>query len=107
MPRYGAQKTTIDNITFASKKEANYYLVLRDLLRRGEISNLGFQPKFKVQINDKHYCTYTADFVYYDKIGEKHIVEVKSSGTRKDAAYRLRRKAAELYHDMKIEEVVM
>ena len=38
--KYNAVKTTIDGIKFDSKKEAKYYLYLKDKLEKGEIYNL-------------------------------------------------------------------
>ena len=99
------QERTLDGIVFASKKEMNRYAELKLSVRAGLISDLELQPEFKVSINNIHYCTYTADFKYI-KDGQCVIEELKSSGTVKDAAYRLRKKAAELFHGIKIEVIV-
>ena len=97
----------LDGILFDSKKERDRYAELKLLDRAGEISALGVHPRFLVDINGKRFCVYTPDFYYWDK-RTKEIVyeEVKSTGTRKDAAYRLRRKAAELFYDIKVTEVI-
>lgn len=96
---------TLDGITFASKKEMKRYAELKLWVRAKEISDLELQPEFRVSINDQHYCTYTADFAYTLK-GERIIEELKSTGTAKDAAYRLRKKAAELFHGIKIKVII-
>lgn len=96
---------TMDGIVFASKKEMKRYAELRLLQRAGEIKDLELQPEFRVSINDHHYCTYTADFAYTEK-GERIIEELKSTGTAKDAAYRLRKKAAELFCGIKIKVII-
>lgn len=44
--KYHAQPTTIDGHTFASKLEAERYLVLVEAQRRGEITALGIQPRY-------------------------------------------------------------
>ena len=60
-----------------------------------------------VEIGGKHFCTYTADFVYFDvALGREVIEDSKSTGTAKDAAYRLRKKAAQLHHRINIDEVI-
>ena len=82
---------TMDGVVFASKKELKRYAELRLLQRAGEVQDLELQPEFRVSINGQHYCTYTADFAYTEK-GERVIEELKSTGTAKDAAYRLRKK---------------
>jgi len=96
---------TLDGITFASKKEATRYATLKLLERTGKIRDLKLQPKFPVEIGGKHFCTYTADFSYYDETGRLVIEDTKSSGSAKDAAYRLRKKAAELEYWMTVTEV--
>ena len=94
---------TIDGIVFDSKREASRYSDLKLAERANLIKNLTLQPEYPVQINGKHYCTYTPDFKYTEAATGKEIIEeVKSTGTMKDAAYRLRKKAAELYHGVEI-----
>lgn len=106
--RFPAQKTVVDGITFDSKREAKRYGELKLLERAGEIIQLQAHPGFPVSINDRHFCLYTADFEYIDlrlPEGSPPVIEdVKSSGTRKDPAYRLRKKAAELFYGMKVVE---
>lgn len=102
-----AMARTIDGITFDSKKEATRYGELKLLQRDGQIRDLMLQQKFPVDIGGKHFCTYTADFVYFDCKLERTVVEdTKSTGTAKDAAYRLRKKAAQLAHGMTVDEVI-
>jgi hypothetical protein len=102
---------TLDGIVFASKKEMTRYAELKIGVRANIISDLELQPKFPVFLKSKDgakealFCTYTADF-RYKKGGVEVIEELKSSGTAKDAAYRLRKKAAELYYNMKISVLV-
>jgi hypothetical protein len=97
---------TVDGITFDSKKEATRYATLKLLERAGKIEDLRLQQKFPVDIKGSHFCTYTADFCYWDvDLGREVIEDTKSTGTAKDAAYRLRKKAAELSHGIKIDEV--
>lgn len=100
------ERRTMDGIVFASKKEMIRYAELKLLEKAKEIHNLEVQPKFHVSIKDKLFCTYTADFTYLDKNGMTVIEELKSTGTAKDAAYRLRKKAAELYYGIKINVII-
>ena len=101
------EQRTADGIVFDSRREMNRYLELKILERAGLIEDLQCQPEFKVQINGKHYCTTTFDFLYFDVDKKCDIIEdVKSSGTQKDTSYRLRKKAAELYHNIKIVEIM-
>jgi len=94
---------TIDGIVFDSKREAARYADLKLAEKLGNIKNLSLQPEYPVEINGKHYCTYTPDFKYTETLTGKEIIEeVKSTGTMKDAAYRLRKKAAELFYGIEI-----
>jgi hypothetical protein len=98
---------TVDNICFDSKKEAKRYAELKLLERAGHIKDLMLQTKFPVAIEGQHFCNYSADFVYYDLIRGRTVVEdIKSTGTASDAAYKLRKKAAEIVHKIKVEEVI-
>lgn len=97
----------VDGITFDSKREATRYATLKLLERAGKIEDLRLQQKFPVEIGGKHFCTYTADFCYFDvALGREVIEDSKSKGgTSKDPAYRLRKKAAQLAHKITVTEV--
>lgn len=98
---------TLDGVVFASKKEAARYAELKLLERAGKIECLEIQPSWDVNINGQKLCRYTADFSYLDKERGAVIEDVKSEGgTSADAAYRLRKRAAELYHGIRITEVI-
>lgn len=97
---------TVDGLVFDSKRESQRFVLLRNLARANLITDLSTQVEFPVKINNKHYCTYTADFAYKDEDGNQIYEDVKSTGTAKDAAYRLRKKAAELYYGVKITAVI-
>jgi hypothetical protein len=106
-PKAPLAARTIDGIVFDSKKEATRYATLRLLERAGKIEDLRLQQKFPVEIGGERLCVYSADFVYWDiDLGREVIEDVKSTGTAKDAAYRLRKRAAELSHGIKIDEVL-
>ena len=103
--RFPAKRTAVDGITFDSKREAKRYGELKLAERAGEILKLRLQPQFYAYINDQPYCRFTADFGYHvAATGAEIIEDVKSSGTRKDPAYRLRKKAVELFHGIQIVE---
>jgi len=100
--KYGAIRTTIDGITFASKAEAARYVELKALERNGEISKLELQPKFACVIDGKKICDYFADFAYFDST-RRVIEDVKGIET---AVFRLKKKLVEaLYPCIKIEVV--
>ena len=107
--RSDPSRRTFDGIVFDSIKEAKRYAELKLLERAGEIRGLERQPIFPVKIKGKPFCTYKADFAYRRGSWKNPILvieDVKSTGTAKDEAYRLRKKAAELYYGIKITEVL-
>jgi len=64
--KYSNKIVTIDGIKFRSIREGNRYKLLKELEKRGEITNLVLQPKF-VLVEDKSIgfkLTYVADFQY-------------------------------------------
>lgn len=106
--RFPAKRVEIDGIVFASKKEARRYQQLKFLEMGGKVADIEVHPSYRMEINGQHYCSYTPDFRYRDlERGCIVVEEVKSSGTRKDAAYRLRRKACELFHGIEVVEVIL
>ena len=94
--KYHARKVTICGIDFDSKKEGMRYLLLKDMERQGEISDLRLQVPFQllpaiyedevVQLKTKtkvekrlvqRAVHYVADFVYTDKEGIQHVEDTK------------------------------
>lgn len=110
MSKYNSRKTTVDGITFDSKKEARRYLVLKKMEQDGEIKNLRLQvpvelvPSFEIVVDGKKRkrrpITYVADFVYY-KGNEKVIEDVKGLRT---PVYKIKKKLFEYKFKTTIKE---
>ena len=86
--KYGAKKTMVGDVQFASKKEAQRFMELQLLERAGEISNLRRQVKIDLigQYRPMYTRTgrkmkYTADFAYVED-GIEVIEECKGHWTR-------------------------
>ncbi len=114
--KYRNVKTVVDGITFDSKKEARQYRELEFLKNCGKIRNLRRQVEVPIDINEKHICSWIADFVYEEKLPydcliggavqwAKIYVDVKSEITRKLPVYRIKKKLVEAVHGIKIKEV--
>ena len=103
MGKYKNVKTTIDGITFDSKKEATHYAELKLLARSGLIQNLRLQVPFELipKQQGERAVKYIADFVY-DENGETVVEDVK--GVRTDV-YRLKKKLMLKVHGLRIKEV--
>lgn len=87
--KYHNKKTVIGGLTFASKKEANRYLTLKQMVQSGQITDLVLQPKFDIIINLQKICRYIGDFSYKDKEGWRIVEDCK--GFKTDI-YRLKKK---------------
>ena len=100
--KYNAIRTTVKEITFASKREAARYILLLELAKLGEITNLQLQPAFVLQEKFTYdgattittskgkakavpviiqAMKYIADFRYTDKEGNDIIEDVKGMPT--------------------------
>ncbi len=101
MTKYRAVRTTVDNITFASKKEAARYGELKLLLRANQIWNLEIQPEIPFTLAGKSIFVYRPDFIYWE--GDRRVVEdVKGVRT---PVYRLKKKLIEAQYNLTITEV--
>ena len=99
--KYGAVKTTVDNIRFDSKRESERYSELKLLFKAGHIHNLEIQPRFDFKIDGKHMFTYRGDFAYFE--GDRRIIEdVKGVKT---AIYKLKKKIIEKAFSVRITEI--
>lgn len=94
--KYNARKTTVCGRTFDSKREAEWYMMLREKLRLGEIKHLECQPTYALlegfrdnQGKPQKPITYTPDFLVEYDDGRREVIEVKGVRTRD---YLLRKK---------------
>lgn len=104
--KYRAIKTTVDGITFASKKEARRYGELK-LMEFGRlISHLVLQPKFNIRIDGVDICRYVGDFQYWANNDTVIVEDVK--GMRKGAAYemfKLKKRLVKAIYGIEVVEV--
>lgn len=86
--KYRNRKCVVCGISFDSEMEGRRYLVLRDMLTRGEISKLKLQPEFTITESYRlpdgkqvKAMRYRADFSY-ERDGELIVEDVKTEGTK-------------------------
>lgn len=110
MEKYHNKRTTVDGITFDSKKEARRYAELKMLEKGGAISQLVLQPRFELQEsfkkNGKTYrkIEYIADFMYRDN--EKNVTIVEDVKGIKTDVYKIKQKLFEnKYKTLTITEI--
>lgn len=111
--KYGAKRTTIDNITFDSRAEASYYQRLKMLKAGGIIQDFEVQPVFMLQEgfkkNGKTHqpITYSADFKVVHPNGFTEIIDVKGGKATMTEVYRIKKKLFEKrYPELTITEVL-
>lgn len=106
--KYGAIRTVVNGITFASKLEAKRYSELRALEATGGITNLELQPVYKLTINGFDCGKFIGDFRYFKRPnnterGEYIVEDCKGFRT---PVYRLKKKITEaLYPGVVIVEI--
>jgi hypothetical protein len=99
-----AKQQGIEGIRFASKREADYYVMLLGRLDRVEITGLVLQPAYDCHGPDgKKICTYRADFRYVD-VATGTVVTVDVKGMR-TPVYRLKKKLVEAEYGITVHEV--
>ena len=120
--KYHNTKTEVDGIVFDSKKEAKYYLYLKQLEKEGKITDLQRQVQYELvpavwrdeivhlKTKDKtvrrlvqRAINYVADFVYTDTAtGATQVIDAK--GFRLET-YKLKKKMMRAFHGIDIKEV--
>jgi hypothetical protein len=117
--KYGAIRTTVGGITFASKKEAARYGELKLLEQAGDIEGLELQPKFPLTtqlttgtvlgagkaLAGKYPVIghYVGDFQYFDlRTTERVVEDVKGFKT---PLYRWKKRHVEAQYGIEIREI--
>ena len=107
MNKYNAKKNIIDGVNFSSIKEAKRYCELCIMLKAGEIKNLQLQVPFELapavkldgEKRIKPALRYFADFVYFDKVGNKIVEDVKGFETKD---FRIKRHLMATVHGIQV-----
>ena len=106
--KYKNKKIVVDGVTFDSKKEAEYWRVLKTRQDFGEIENLRRQEKYLLipKQEGERAAYYIADMAYYDRrLDKEFVIDVKSEYTRKLPDYVLKRKLMLFFHGIKVVEI--
>lgn len=103
--KYGAVRTTIDGITFASKAEARRYQELRLLEKAGQIHWLELQPRYPLIVSGYKVGEYRGDFKYATLGRDGCLTEiVEDVKGVKTPVYRLKAKLMKALHGIEIRE---
>lgn len=79
--KFNAKPMVVDGHRFASRAEAKRYSELKLLERAKQITALQLQPKYPINIGEKHICAYIADFSYFEN-GRAVAEDVKGVKTK-------------------------
>lgn len=102
--KYRAKKTTVDGLTFDSKREASLYFTFKAMEKAGRIANLRRQPKYILTVNGIQIAIYKPDFDYVEN-GALHVVDVKSEPTAKKRDFVLIKKLMAAIHGIEVEVI--
>lgn len=102
--KFGAVKTTVDGITFDSKREAARYRELKLAERVGLIKNLQRQVRFPLVVDGALITTWVADFVYDDRRGETWVPQHEDCKGVRTREYKLKRKLVKALYGWDIRE---
>lgn len=104
--KYNAKKTVVDGITFDSKDEADFYLHLKELKRKGKIKEFELQPQFELLpkfTNPKGKTilpiNYKADFLVRHNDNSTEVIDVKGFET---ADFKLKKKLFEYKYNQSL-----
>jgi Protein of unknown function (DUF1064) len=103
--KFGAIRTRVDGITFASKAEARRYVELKALSAAGQVVYLDLQPQYPLLVNGVKVGTYIADFRYDARMGKRWVRVVEDVKGMITPVYRLKKKMVEAQYGITITEV--
>jgi len=103
--KYGAVRTTVDGITFHSKREAARYQELKLLEKAGEIRDLVLQRHWDLCVDDVKIGVYISDFEYKEGKPPDSAWVVEDCKGFRTPLYRWKKKHFEAQHGIEITEI--
>ena len=103
--KYKNIKVKLDGITFDSKKEANYYGILKLKVKAKLIDSFAMQVRYDIVVNNHYIGFYKADFVTYKNAEVLDVIDVKSEMTKKLPVYRIKKKLIKAIYNFDIIEI--
>jgi hypothetical protein len=103
--KYGAKRAACGDHWHPSLAERARCFVLHQRARLGEIRDLRLHTSWPLKVNGVEVGKYTDDASYYLPDGTFVVEDCKSAATRRETAYRLRRKLFRAVYGFDITEV--
>ena len=100
--KYAAEPKVVDGIKFPSTREANRYVVLKQMQDNGIICNLRRQVKFELNPGGTFSYIYIADFTY-NIVASNELVVEDSKGF-KTREYKKKKKLMLKVHEIEVKE---
>lgn len=100
--KYGAEPVNVDGIKFPSTREANRYVVLKQMQDNGIICNLRRQVRFELNPGGTFSYIYIADFTYNMVATNEFVVE--DSKGFKTREYKKKKKLMLKVHEIEVKE---
>jgi hypothetical protein len=111
--KYHNKKVIYQGIKFDSKKERDWYIVLKTYEKNGKIKELKRQvayeliPTYKINNKTIRKTQYIADFAYITTNDNKlHIVDIKGSKNTITEAFKIKKKLFEYRYGVEIEIII-
>lgn len=105
--KYRNQKTTVDGITFDSKKEAARYHELMLLAKAGQVKDIALQVPFGLNAGNDRRVTigaWIADFVYQERVEGDWVARVEDVKGFRTPLYRWKKRHFEAQYGIQIRE---
>lgn len=105
--KFGARKTVVDGITFASRAEAKFYSQLKLREQAREVGLVELQRPFALIGPDGMLITtYRCDFAFYDYVEDRfRVLDVKGGKATQTDTFRLKRKMMKSFLGIDVEVV--
>lgn len=102
--KFGNVHTSVSGEEFHSKKEARRWTALLLLQTAGHIRNLVRQVKYDIVVNGIRICSYTADFVYEERLKGSWAKVVEDSKGYPNDRWPMKKKLMKAVHGVDVRE---
>lgn len=102
--KYRNKPTVVDGIRFASKREAAFYVELKQREKAGEVYEVQLQRRYALTgPTGMLFTTYVCDFAFHDAtLGRNRVIDIKGVETE---AFKIKRKAMQAILGIEVEVI--
>lgn len=106
--KYRNQRIKIDGVTYDSKKEVKAMADLSWRQHLGEITDLKYHQRYRLEVRGVHVCDYEADFTFREHVPPVRFRVVDCKGYKRGAAwvmFQIKRKLMLACHGIEVEVI--